>query len=114
MPWSPLKYTEEIFHDLKRRGYETEATTQELHVSIMKATQLIRSATIKNVVHAFMQLGYVKQKANGVWEINYWKTDQSKATEAREEAEQEVAKLEEDLAEANYGKEMAEAKTEMM
>lgn len=74
MPWSPLKYTENIFKDLLDKGYEEYVTTEVLFSTIMKHTQLIREITIKNVIKAFRTLGYIEASADGVWRIKYGKT----------------------------------------
>ena len=81
MPWSPLKYTEQIFLNLKELGYEYEVSTAILHREIMRETQLVRSSTIKNVVKAFEKLNYIRQKTSGVWEIRYWKLDRDEEPE---------------------------------
>ena len=81
MPWSPLKYTEQIFLNLKELGYEYEVSTAILHREIMRETQLVRSSTIKNVVKAFEKLNYIRQKTSGVWEIRYWKLDRDSEPE---------------------------------
>ena len=71
MPWSPLKYTKQIFDNLKKAGYVEEVTTQELSKEIMRVTGLIRQQTIRNLIHAFEQLGYIERKSGDVWVIKY-------------------------------------------
>jgi len=73
MPWSPLKYADQIFSNLKNRGFVEEVTTQELSTEIMRVTGLIRPQTIRNVIRAFEQLGYIKHKSGDVWAIAYAK-----------------------------------------
>jgi hypothetical protein len=71
MPWSPLKYTDKIFEDLRKEGYVEQVTTEALHTAIMKETKLIRSQTIAQVIKAFERLGYIEPIGNNVWKIKY-------------------------------------------
>jgi len=74
MPWSPLKYTEQIFERLKKMGHVDKTTTNSLHVAIMKETLLIREKTIANVIKAFERMGYIinSPETPEIWEIKYW------------------------------------------
>jgi len=73
MPWTPLKYTEEIFVAIKNLGYTTEVPTKVLFAEIMRATGLVRSETIKNVIKSFVTLGYLSEIRSGFFMIRYWK-----------------------------------------
>ena len=72
MPWSPLRYTDEIFSHLRKMGHTDKTTTEYLHIAIMKETMLIKSKTIGNVIKAFEKLGYIVKTPEGVWDIKYW------------------------------------------
>ena len=73
MPWSPLKYTDIIFKELKRKGYTFEVPKQVMHAEIMRQTILVRMPTISNVTNAFKTLGYIKESpSGGFWIITYW------------------------------------------
>jgi hypothetical protein len=71
MPWSPLKYTNQIFEGLRKEGYVEQVTTEALHTAIMKETKLIRPQTIAQVVKAFERLGYIEPVGNNIWKIKY-------------------------------------------
>ena len=73
MPWSPLKYKDEIFENIRKKGYTNFVTTKVLKAEIMRATGLIRDETISNVIRAFETLGYIELSPGGVWEIKYMK-----------------------------------------
>jgi len=72
MPWTPLKYTEEIFSQLRKWNQVNETTKIHLKRAIMMHTGLIREESIKRVIVAFETLGYIEKVAPDIWKIKYW------------------------------------------
>lgn len=70
MPWSPIPKFPDIIRDLARQGYKKQTNFEPLKTAIMRQTQVITPKTIKRVIMAMEQLGFLRADENGMtWTI---------------------------------------------
>lgn len=71
MPWSPVPKFPGIVAELKRAGFTYEVGFEILKTYIMRETGVIRSETIKRIVQAMEQLGYIQRPSADipVWRV---------------------------------------------
>jgi len=72
MPYSPLNYTEKVFYNLKKKGYDKEVTKEALITEIMFVTKVIKTKTCKPLVNAYERFGFIKKLNEEIYTIKYW------------------------------------------
>jgi len=61
MPWSPLKYTEQIFNEFQG---EQIVSKNDLWKAIIRHTKLVKDQTIIQLIKAFERLGFITMDVN--------------------------------------------------
>ncbi len=61
MPWSPLKYTEQIFGEFQG---EQVVSKNALWKSVIKHTKLVKDQTIVQLIKVYERLGFIELDVN--------------------------------------------------
>lgn len=64
-----LDVLEDLFFNIKARGFEYEIPLKVLSAEIKRATHVLSDKAVSNAIKVLKDLGYVKDKGNGIMEL---------------------------------------------
>ncbi len=91
---TPLRFTEQIFISLRKKGYKNEVSFNILKAEIKRLTGIVKDNTASQLIKTFRELGYIGESEMGVFKILYWKDEKEIKKEAEAIAKEEVEKYE--------------------
>ena len=73
MPLNIMQCAKTIFTNLRKQGYESEVTTDELWAEMMRVCFIVRTNTLRAALWAYKTAGFISEAGANVWKINWEK-----------------------------------------
>lgn len=72
MPWTPMRYVDDIFNDLERSGYKKQVPKRRLIQGIRNWCGVYTEKTVSKIIRLFVEQDFLSSNASGtVFEIDY-------------------------------------------